>query len=239
MDMDGRAPMGAPIWARALVTTLCILVAVGGWSVSYATQAALAAQHHFAGWEAWAWPGIADTAALAVMLRLHLGQVRAGWPTAEAWTTFGLAAGIMVVANTAAHPDDPLSIGMHAILPVVPMLVWHLVIHGRPIMVAQAPAEERAEPPHSVGLHPLRPIPSPRTNKVAPSAPRPRIVGKPNGRESKGDRAAAVAYVADEVAAGRVPDVKGLRTASGAPRTTAQRWLGELHTPAQFQAATP
>jgi len=229
MNMDGRAPMGAPIWARALVTTLCILVAVGGWSVSYATQAALAAQHHFAGWEAWAWPGIADTAALAVMLRLHLGQVRAGWPTAEAWATFGLAAGIMVVANTAAHLDDSLSIGMHAILPIVPMLIWHLVIHGRPIMVAQAPAEERAEPPNRRPSKTL-PLPTPR-DKVAPSAPR-------LGRPSSGDRAAAQAYVDREVADGRVPDVDGLRAASGAPRTTAQRWLGQMSGPT-LQVVTP
>ena len=229
MDMDGRAPMGAPIWARALVTTLCILVAVGGWSVSYATQAALAAQHHFAGWEAWAWPGIADTAALAVMFRLHLGQVRAGWPTAEAWTTFGIAAGIMVVANTAAHPDDWLSIGMHAILPIVPMLVWHLVIHGRPIMVAQVPAEERAEPPNR---RPSKlPLPTPARDNVAPSAPR-------LGRRSTGDRAAAQAYVDREVADGREPTLKGVIEAGRVPRTTAQRWLGQMSGPT-LQVVTP
>jgi hypothetical protein len=118
--------------ARALVTIFCVLVALAGWSVSYATQADLAGRHHFTTWEAWAWPAIADSAALAVMLRLHLGQVRPGWPTSEAWVTFGLASGVMVIANTAAISGDWLGAAMHAILPIVPMLVWHLVIHGRP-----------------------------------------------------------------------------------------------------------
>ncbi len=70
--------------AKALVTLFCVVVALGGWSVSYATQADLARDHQrFAAWEAWIWPAIADSAALAVMLRLHLGQVRQGWPVVE------------------------------------------------------------------------------------------------------------------------------------------------------------
>ena len=123
---------GSKRFTKALVTLFCVAVAVGGWSVSYATQADLAAAHHFASWEAWIWPAIADSAALAVMLRLHLGQVRRGWPVVEAWVTFGLASGVMVLANTVAIKDDLLGAAMHAILPIVPMLVWHLVIHGRP-----------------------------------------------------------------------------------------------------------
>ncbi len=118
--------------AKAVVTLFCVAVAVGGWSVSYATQADLARDHQFASWEAWIWPAIADSAALAVMLRLHLGQVRQGWPVVEAWVTFSLASGVMVLANAVAIRDDPLGAAMHAILPIVPMLVWHLVIHGRP-----------------------------------------------------------------------------------------------------------
>jgi hypothetical protein len=76
---------GSRRFAKALVTLFCVAVAVGGWSVSYATQADLAAAHHFASWEAWIWPAIADSAALAVMLRLHMGMVRSGWPVVEAW----------------------------------------------------------------------------------------------------------------------------------------------------------
>ncbi len=49
-----------------------------------------------------------------------------------AWVTFSLTSGVMVLANTVAIKDDTLGAAMHAILRIVPMLVWHLVIHGRP-----------------------------------------------------------------------------------------------------------
>jgi Protein of unknown function (DUF2637)/Homeodomain-like domain len=118
-------------WAGT-VTVFSVVIALAGWSVSYSTQAQLAQAHHFATWEAWLWPAIADAAALAVMLRLHLGQVRAGWYTVEAWLVFAICSGLMVGANAVQDSADPMGAGMHAAVPVVAMLLWHLVVHGRP-----------------------------------------------------------------------------------------------------------
>ena len=102
----------------------------------------LASQHGFLGWEAWLWPGIADAAALAMILRLHLGQVRPGWYVVEAWLVFATASAIMVFANAVADRSDPLGGVMHAVVPVVAMLVWHVIIHGRPV---ESPGETVAE----------------------------------------------------------------------------------------------
>lgn len=117
---------------RRATDIFAVLIAVAGFSVSYTTQALLAASHGFIAWEAWLWPGIADAAALCMILRLHFGQVRPGWYTVEAWLVFALAAGIMVGANTIADLHDPLSGAMHGVVPIVAMAVWHVVIHGRP-----------------------------------------------------------------------------------------------------------
>lgn len=109
-----------------------VVIALAGFAVSYSTQMALAGHHGFIGWEAWLWPGISDTAALAMVLRLQVGAVRSGWYTVEAWFVFALASGVMVGANAIADRADPLGGAMHAVVPIVGMLVWHVVIHGRP-----------------------------------------------------------------------------------------------------------
>jgi Protein of unknown function (DUF2637) len=109
-----------------------VVIALAGFVVSYSTQVTLASQHGFPGWEAWLWPGIADTAALAMVLRLQVGAVRSGFYTVEAWGVFALASAVMVGANAIADRTDPLGGAMHAVVPIVGMLVWHVVIHGRP-----------------------------------------------------------------------------------------------------------
>jgi len=108
-----------------------IVITLAGFAVSYTTQAFLAAHHGFFFWEAWLWPGIADAAALAMILRLHFGLVRTGWYTVEAWAVFALAAAIMVAANVTADVHDPLNGAMHGVVPIVAMAVWHVLIHGR------------------------------------------------------------------------------------------------------------
>jgi hypothetical protein len=138
---------------RRATDTMAVVIALAGFAVSYTTQANLAAGHGFPGWEAWLWPGIADAAALAMILRLHLGQVRPGWYTAEAWSVFGAASTIMVGANAIADRQDPLGGGMHAVVPVVAMLVAHVIVHGRPVDVARGratatPTAATAEAPH-------------------------------------------------------------------------------------------
>jgi hypothetical protein len=117
---------------RRATDVFAVLIALAGFAVSYTTQALLAGNHGFLQWEAWLWPGIADAAALAMILRLHFGLVRPGWYTVEAWAVFALAAVIMVAANTIADLRDPLSGAMHGAIPVMAMAVWHVVIHGRP-----------------------------------------------------------------------------------------------------------
>ena len=121
-----------------------VVIALAGFAVSYTTQVLLASQHGFLAWEAWLWPGIADAAALAMILRLHFGLVRPGWYTVEAWLVFALAAGVMVGANTLADLRDPLSGAMHAMVPIVAMLVWHVIIHGRPARTGAQRAPRQA-----------------------------------------------------------------------------------------------
>ncbi len=135
---------------RRATDLFAVLIALAAFAVSYTTQVVLAGQHGFPGWEAWLWPGIADAAALAMILRLHFGQVRPGWYTVEAWLVFAVASIIMVGANAIADRSDPLGGGMHAVVPVVAMLVWHVVIHGRPVETStktdRAPAREPNAP---------------------------------------------------------------------------------------------
>lgn len=72
-----------------------------------------------------------------MILRLHFAQVRPGWYTVEAWSVSALAGAVMVGANAVADRNDPLGGGMHAVVRVVAMLVWHVVIHGRPADTGQ------------------------------------------------------------------------------------------------------
>src|SRR5262249_13107861 len=51
---------------------------------------------------------------------------------AEAWVVFAVASAVMVFANAVADRRDPLGGVMHAVVPIVAMLVWHVIIHGRP-----------------------------------------------------------------------------------------------------------
>lgn len=113
-----------------------VVIALAGFAVSYTTQALLASQHGFLAWEASLWPGIADAAALAMVLRLHFGLVRRGWYVVEAWAVFALAAAIMVAANVIADVRDPLNGAMHGVVPVVAMAVWHVAIPGGPMAIA-------------------------------------------------------------------------------------------------------
>ena len=56
-----------------------------------ATRAQLASAHGFDWWSAWPWPGIADAAALAAMLRLHVGgSGLAGQPSRPGGVRVGL-----------------------------------------------------------------------------------------------------------------------------------------------------
>lgn len=120
----------APDTMKRLTDVFAVLIALAGFAVSYSTQVALAAQHGFPGWEAWLWPGIADAAALAMVLRLRFGQIRPGFYTWEAWVVFAAASAVMIGANAIADSGDPLGGAMHAVVPIVSMLVWHVVIHG-------------------------------------------------------------------------------------------------------------
>jgi len=155
---------------KRLTDVFAILIALAGFAVSYHTQVLLAADHDFHGWEAWLWPGIADAAALSMVLRLHLRQVRAGGYTVEAWIVFGIASGIMIGANTVADRADPLGAAMHAVVPVMAMLVMHVVIHGRTEGTGQPePAGARAQP--GPPRHPRPPAVRPRGHR-GPRAPR-------------------------------------------------------------------
>lgn len=125
---------------RRATDAFAVLIALAGFAVSYATQATLASEHGFPGWEAWMWPGIADAAALAMVVRLHQGQVRPGWYTIEAWAVFGIASAVAVAANAIADRSDPLGGAMHGVVPIVVLLVAHVIVHGRP-----GAAEERSQ----------------------------------------------------------------------------------------------
>ncbi|HZT82242.1 MAG TPA: DUF2637 domain-containing protein [Gemmataceae bacterium] len=130
---------------RRLTDAFAVIIALAGFAVSYATQADLAGQHGFSVWEAWLWPGIADAAALAMVLRLHLGQVRRGWYTVEAWTVFALASAVAVAANAVADRTDPLGGAMHGVVPVVVLLVAHVIVHGRPGETVLVALDETAD----------------------------------------------------------------------------------------------
>jgi len=116
---------------KLITDVFAVLIALAAFAVSYTTQVLLASQHGFPGWEAWLWPGIADAAALAMILRLHFGQVQDGWYTFEAWAVFGLAAAVMIAANSIADMRDLLNGAMHGVVPIVAMAVWHVIIRGR------------------------------------------------------------------------------------------------------------
>ena len=203
---------------KRVTDVFAVLIAVAGFGISYATQAVLASEHGFVGWEAWLWPGIADSAALAMILRLHFGQVRQGWYTVEAWLVFALAATIMVAANAIAARNDPLGGAMHAVVPVVAMLVWHVIIHGRPAEADEATVQpvtktatkvtsRRAQerPSSEPFVHPRR---RPRTTR---SAARKRLTRLVRERPQIGPTEAA----------------RRLRIS----RTTARRWLEEARRP--------
>ena len=129
---------------KLVTDVFAVLIALAAFAVSYTTQVILAAEHGFPGWEAWLWPGIADAAALAMILRLHFGQVQSGWYTVEAWSVFALAAAVMIAANSIADLRDPLNGAMHGVVPIVAMAVWHVIIHGRRQETARTVSAERA-----------------------------------------------------------------------------------------------
>jgi hypothetical protein len=109
-----------------------LIIALAGFAVSYSTQITLAGNHGFGTWQSWLWPGIAEAAALTVVVRLHLGQVRRGIYTLEAWGIFIFASGVGVAANAIADGSDPLGGAMHAVVPFMVLAVAHVTIHGRP-----------------------------------------------------------------------------------------------------------
>ena len=141
---------------RRATDLFAVLIALAAFAVSYSTQMVLASRHGFPGWEAWLWPGIADAAALAMILRLHFSQVRPGWYTVEAWLVFAVASIIMVGANAIADRSDPLGGWMHAVVPVVAMLVWHVVIHGRPVETSASTDRAPAREPNGAARLPAR-----------------------------------------------------------------------------------
>lgn len=129
---------------RRLTDVLAVLIALAGFAVSYATQAQLASHHGFSAWESWLWPGIAEAAALTVVLRLHLGQVRGGAYTLEAWGVFVFASLVGVAANAMADETDWLNGAMHGVVPFMVLAVAHIVIHGRPAETQAETARETA-----------------------------------------------------------------------------------------------
>ncbi|HEV2104193.1 MAG TPA: hypothetical protein VGU27_00595, partial [Candidatus Eisenbacteria bacterium] len=156
------------------------------------------------------WPGIADAAALAMMLRLHFGQVRPGWYTVEAWLVFAVASGIMVGANAIADRDDPLGGWMHAMVPVVAMLVWHVIIHGAPSATTETVAETADE---------TRPAAVP---KAVSKAVRPQVAGAAGAPAKIAEHLAAIR------AAGGDPfqlSIRDIERATGVPRATVARHL--------------
>lgn len=179
-----------------------VIIALAGFAVSYTTQALLASQHGFLSWEAWLWPGIADAAALAMILRLHFGLVRPGWYTVEAWAVFALAAAIMVAANVIADVRDPLNGAMHGVVPIVAMAVWHVVIHGRPASmrtIVRGTRTATVSPAVSATRQPPTRTPSARVGRLLANEP--------------------------DISAGQAARQLGVS------RSTAARWLTEVRRP--------
>ena len=192
-----------------------VLIALAAFAVSYTTQVVLASEHGFPGWEAWLWPGIADAAALAMILRLHFDQVRPGWYTVEAWLVFAIASAVMVGANAVADRNDPLGGAMHAVVPVVAMLVWHVVIHGRP---AESPARSDARTPA-------------RTDASMPAGTNAQSPARTPARSAGTSRARVEAMLQRAAAQGQELDSRTVAARLGVTHGHARRLLAEARKP--------